>query len=44
MAILTADAVYTWNGLKVYEYLLTKHNINKIDIYKQKMMLSLKFI
>lgn len=30
MAILTADAVYTWNGLKVYEYLLTKHNPNKI--------------
>ena len=32
MAILTADAVYTWNGLKVYEYLLTKHNPNKIDM------------
>ena len=30
MAILTADTVYTWNGLKVYEYLLTKHNPNKI--------------
>lgn len=23
---LTADKTYTWNGLKVYEYLLTSHN------------------
>jgi hypothetical protein len=23
---LVADKTYTWNGLKVYEYLLTNHN------------------
>lgn len=30
MAILTSDATYIWNGLRIYEYLLTKHNPNKI--------------
>lgn len=30
MAILTPDATHIWNGLRVYEYLLTKHNPNKI--------------
>lgn len=30
MAILTPDATYIWNGLRIYEYLLTKHNPNKI--------------
>ena len=32
MAILKPDATYNWNGLKINEYLLTKHNINKIDM------------
>lgn len=32
MAILEPDTTYNWNGLKVNEYLLTKHNINKIDM------------
>ena len=32
MAILTPDKTSTLNGLKVYEYLLTKHNPNKIDM------------
>ena len=39
MAILKPDITYNWNGLKINEYLLTKHNINKIDIYKQKMIM-----
>ena len=29
---LTADKTYTWNGLKVYEYLLTNHNPYGIDM------------
>jgi len=29
---LTADRTYTWNGLKVYEYLLTNHNPYGIDM------------
>jgi N-acetylmuramoyl-L-alanine amidase CwlA len=32
MAILKPDITYNWNGLKINEYLLTKHNINKIDM------------
>lgn len=33
MAIfLKPDAVHTWNGVKVNEYLLTKHNPNKIAL------------
>lgn len=32
MAILNPDATYTWNGLKVNEYLLTRHNPNRIDM------------
>lgn len=32
MAILKPDTTYNWNGLKINEYLLTKHNINKIDM------------
>lgn len=32
MAILDPDVTYTWNGLKVKEYLLTKHNPNRIDM------------
>ena len=32
MAILEPDITYNWNGLKINEYLLTKHNINKIDM------------
>jgi N-acetylmuramoyl-L-alanine amidase CwlA len=32
MAILKPDTTYSWNGLKINEYLLTKHNINKIDM------------
>ena len=32
MAILKPDVTYNWNGLKINEYLLTKHNINKIDM------------
>ena len=28
--ILTPDKTFTWNGVKVNEYLLTKHNPNKI--------------
>lgn len=32
MAILEPDTTYNWNGLKVNEYLLTEHNINKIDM------------
>ena len=29
---LTPDKTFTWNGLKVYEYLLTNHNPNNIDM------------
>lgn len=32
MAILKPDMTYNWNGLKINEYLLTKHNINEIDM------------
>lgn len=32
MAILVADKVYNANGVSVNEYLLTKHNLNKIDM------------
>lgn len=32
MAILQPDITYNWNGLKINEYLLTKHNINNIDM------------
>lgn len=32
MAILKPDITYNWNGLKINEYLLTKHNPNKIDM------------
>lgn len=32
MAILTPDSTHKWNGLKVNEYLLTKHNPNRIDM------------
>lgn len=32
MAILTPDRTYVANGLKVNEYLLTKHNPNRIDM------------
>jgi len=32
MAILKPDITYNWNGLKINEYLLTKHNTNKIDM------------
>lgn len=32
MAILKPDITYNWNGLKINEYLLTEHNINKIDM------------
>ena len=32
MAILKPDITYNWNGLKINEYLLTKHNINEIDM------------
>ena len=32
MAILTPDKTSTLNGLKVNEFLLTKHNLNKIDM------------
>jgi len=29
---LTPDKTFTWNGLKVYEYLLTNHNPYGIDM------------
>lgn len=34
---LTADRTYTWNGLKVYEYLLTNHNPYGIDMPYAKL-------
>lgn len=36
MSILNPDNTYTWNGLKVKEYLLTKHNPNKIAMPNRK--------
>lgn len=30
---LVADKTSTWNGIKVNEYLLTKHNRNKISMF-----------
>ena len=32
MAILKPDATTTLNGVKINEYLLTKHNPNRIDM------------
>lgn len=32
MAILKADKTYNWNGVKVNEFLLTKHNPNRISL------------
>ena len=37
MAILKADKSYNMNGVKVNEYLLTKHNPNKIDMPTHKI-------
>ena len=37
MAILKADKSYNMNGVKVNEYLLTKHNPNKITMPQYKI-------